>query len=343
MAQGNKMALNIENTENESFLFQKIQETPQRFFGKRGDISLVTLVVGVFAVCTLTLLIFISSSIKASGDFDSVRVIEKLNSKIEAYNFYKNTGMSEEDISRNLKLNRGEGCYYGFQERDKGNLMTVLRPLVDSAKVSVRCLSYVDFAIESANKYNLPDPLVLILLMNQESSCNPSEFSGSSVGLMQINTNDFCKKNYELSSDKKECEKELIEDEEKNIFLGARILREKYNSYAKRSKEDYEKLVNDNCDNENYAKKYSSYAGWERALRGYNGFGCVPPTSQTKESGIWADINFVENVLEDFPGRNCADFFYLEKTKIGFQWSPEFLREGFLKKDNLIYVRYDLE
>ncbi|MDP3965901.1 MAG: transglycosylase SLT domain-containing protein, partial [archaeon] len=50
------------------------------------------------------------------------------------------------------------------------------------------------------------DPYLVLAIIIQESNCNPSADSGSSVGLMQINSGVWCGQ-YGLSSDKTECER----------------------------------------------------------------------------------------------------------------------------------------
>ncbi len=75
---------------------------------KKADVPVTILVIGVIAVCALALLSFLSSSFKLEQSFTGVSAMEELNAKINEYHFYKNMGVSEEQI--NQALNITEGC-----------------------------------------------------------------------------------------------------------------------------------------------------------------------------------------------------------------------------------------
>ncbi|MFQ5531342.1 MAG: transglycosylase SLT domain-containing protein, partial [Candidatus Nanoarchaeia archaeon] len=52
---------------------------------------------------------------------------------------------------------------------------------------SSRCLDYFDLAKSSSEKYGIPDPVLLLAIMQAESSCNPVEVGSTpDYGLMQI-------------------------------------------------------------------------------------------------------------------------------------------------------------
>ncbi|MCK5624536.1 hypothetical protein KAI04_01720 [Candidatus Pacearchaeota archaeon] len=55
---------------------------------KRGNLPIIILVLGVLAVCSLALLSFYSSNLKVSNNFESIKLVEKLNSQIET-NLYQ--------------------------------------------------------------------------------------------------------------------------------------------------------------------------------------------------------------------------------------------------------------
>ena len=57
---------------------------------KRGDISITLLVLGVFAVCTLTLFSFYISGVDGKETALRIGMIEKINSLAEETRFYKN-------------------------------------------------------------------------------------------------------------------------------------------------------------------------------------------------------------------------------------------------------------
>jgi len=52
-------------------------------FNKRGDIPITILVIGVFAICAVAMLSFISSSIKIKDSFVGISKVEEANLKIE--------------------------------------------------------------------------------------------------------------------------------------------------------------------------------------------------------------------------------------------------------------------
>ncbi len=52
---------------------------------KKAQVSIVILVIGVFAVCSFTLISFLSSSSYLRNSFTGVFLISKMNSEIEKY------------------------------------------------------------------------------------------------------------------------------------------------------------------------------------------------------------------------------------------------------------------
>ncbi len=74
---------------------------------KRGDIPVTILVIGVVAVCILAILSFLSSSFNFSHSFAGISEIEEMNSKIDEYHFYKNAGLSDEEIQEILDIEEG--------------------------------------------------------------------------------------------------------------------------------------------------------------------------------------------------------------------------------------------
>jgi hypothetical protein len=57
---------------------------------KRADISIIILVLGVVAVCSLAILSFYSSKISVENDFIGLGIIEKINSFAEEVKFHQN-------------------------------------------------------------------------------------------------------------------------------------------------------------------------------------------------------------------------------------------------------------
>jgi len=152
--------------------------------------------------------------------------------------------------------------------------------------------------------------------MMQESDCVNTGFSGSSVGLMQINLI-HCGK-YGLLADETKCKEQLINNIQLNIEVGAKILKESYES-SKNGR------VFQGCSNRNIL-----YTGWEAALRGYNGWGCGTDSSGNK---IYSQDTYVEEVVErtaslkkaaNYVGVNSTEG-YLWWKKESFSFSVEYL------------------
>ncbi len=145
-------------------------------------------------------------------------------------------------------------------------------------------------ALESESR-NIPID-ILLAIAEQESNfkhCKDGSFecgenditksSSGAIGVMQIVSWEDC--GY--------TENEIL-DVNNNIDCGAKLLKQKYNSYKNgvtSSQEysigDFKQLVN-NCIS-SYSK-YGEYKEWDAAIRAYNGWGC--------ESG--ADVDYVEKV-----------------------------------------------
>jgi len=66
---------------------------------KKGDIAITLLVIGVFGVCSFALLTFFISDFRVSNSFVGIEQMQKLNSQIEAYNFYKVKGVSQNNLN----------------------------------------------------------------------------------------------------------------------------------------------------------------------------------------------------------------------------------------------------
>ncbi len=96
-------------------------------FNKKGDLPVTILVIGVFGICTLALLSFISSSYRIGGDFNSIDLMEKANSQIENYYFYKREGLINDNILKilNIKIDEnGKNYFYIGEKFSKGFLFS---------------------------------------------------------------------------------------------------------------------------------------------------------------------------------------------------------------------------
>ncbi len=168
-----------------------------------------------------------------------------------------------------------------FQRRDVTKLTNLMNLLSSSASSAIlncncgeNCEDYAKWIVQYAGQSNIPDELLLLAVMAQESFCKSVVSpDGNDIGLMQINLGNCG--SYGLPADKDSCKSILLQDEELNIRVGAQHLRVKYNTYK-----DGEAF---NCP-----PIIETYSGWEAALRGYNGWGCT------------GDNNYVDNVKKKY-------------------------------------------
>jgi len=166
--------------------------------------------------------------------------------------------------------------------------------------VPIICAQYGIFVDEVAQNKDI-DKYLLTSLIMQESECITSAFSGSSVGLMQINLI-HCG-NYGLPEDGEECKKELSENLLLNLETGITILKQYYNTYK-----DGVDFVGCN--------KEKTYYEWEAALRAYNGLGCNPNYPEQD--------NFVEDVIERYNIlKNVGNFEQSTDTQGILWWRKE--------------------
>jgi len=93
---------------------------------KLGDVPVMFLAIGVFAICGFALLSFTFSLSKSIGSFEAVSLVEKANSAIDIYEFYKKIGMTQVAIENTMGLDRdGYGLHINVSEVVNGNLVTV--------------------------------------------------------------------------------------------------------------------------------------------------------------------------------------------------------------------------
>ena len=151
------------------------------------------------------------------------------------------------------------------------------------------CSDYAKLVIDASTTSKINNPLFLMAVVMQESSCDKNEINGNSIGLMQISTKWWCSSEYALSENKEDCKDELL-NPMTNMNVGARILGKYYNDYGIKY-ENYKTQVNNNCQDSDLNKEYLSYNGWSAVLRAYNGFDC-------DSSG--ADNDYIKNVGERY-------------------------------------------
>lgn len=85
------------------------------FGSKKASVPVAILVLGTFVVCGLALLSFNLFTVDVMGEFGDLNHVEKMNSKVSKYEFYKDQGISEQEIRQSLSE---EGFYFiedGFE------------------------------------------------------------------------------------------------------------------------------------------------------------------------------------------------------------------------------------
>ncbi len=235
---------------------------------KRGDIPITVLVIGVLLICVTALLSFFSSSISVRNNFVGIGLIEAMNSQIEENSFYGRPLGTEASSS--------EGNIYNAIDYAKQN--KVVNRICNCGD---NCNNYAAWMAEAASANSISNPVLLLSIMMQESDCTSNAYSGSSVGLMQINTM-HCG-NYGLPADEAECKKELVDNPKLNIEIGAEILKDSYNYYK-------DGKLFQGC-----SQKDITYYEWDAAIRGYNGWGCGKDAAGNL---FYAQDNYVEEVKD---------------------------------------------
>jgi len=256
---------------------------------RRGDIPITILTIGVVLVCAIALASFFLSTVRMRSSFVGIGMIEQLNSQIEENSFY---GRPIGTVS--VLGDIGKAINYAKENKIGDRI----------CNCGDNCNNYSSWITDSSSKNGIPDSILLLSLMMQESDCVSTASSGSSVGLMQINLANCG--GYGLPSNQDECKNQLINNPQLNIEVGAKILKEKYNTY-KNGK------VFNGCSNRGI-----TYTGWDAALRGYNGWGCNPSfTSQD---------NYVEEVNQRADSlRKVGNYLEKDSTTGILWWAKQIL------------------
>jgi len=88
-----------------------------KIINKKGDLPITILVIGVFALCGFALLTFFISDFQASNSFVGLSIIQKVNSNADEYLFYKNNGMSEDQLNIFFDITEKYGRKYFYEEK----------------------------------------------------------------------------------------------------------------------------------------------------------------------------------------------------------------------------------
>ena len=79
---------------------------------KRANITITLLVIGIFAVFSLAILTFVSSSLKVGKSFEGVDSMKEINSEINKYLFYSSEGINVEGVFDTRVNNLGDEVLY---------------------------------------------------------------------------------------------------------------------------------------------------------------------------------------------------------------------------------------
>ena len=102
--------------------------------GKKGDVPITLLVIGVFGVCSLALLTFFISDFKISNSFVGLDVMEKMNAQIDEYSYYQLRGVSVEKIQTYYRLIEEDGRKYLYLDKYSTKLFSDEETLLFSVR-----------------------------------------------------------------------------------------------------------------------------------------------------------------------------------------------------------------
>jgi len=280
---------------------------------KRGDIPVMILVFGVFAICGLAILSFI---IYGGKVFDgkaelSVGVLEELNSDVEKFYFYRNAGFSSEESAEKL----GAGIFtegVGGELKkiliiEKGSTEKLSNPAEDLIKKDCKQVlgeEILKIAREIKEEKNIDDSKV-----KEDTGAESFECLVLMLA-MQENSIQHCKEvkdNDCLYCDGKIDEVSKAKGDERSYGVMQINLAVHPNVHVENFEENVRYGINYLISNyreapQKYVCKDVNYSGWQRALRGYNGWNvqkgeiyCWRDPDNKKE--MIGDHDYVEHVL----------------------------------------------
>lgn len=96
---------------------------------KRGEVPTFILVIGVLAICILTLFSFISFNIGRETNQIGLGLFEKIYSDAESFDFYINAGFTNEETLEKMKRDESHDLRRGYFRADieEGNLVIMRR------------------------------------------------------------------------------------------------------------------------------------------------------------------------------------------------------------------------
>ncbi len=84
---------------------------------KKGDIPITILVIGIFVVCTLALINFITATIKEKNSLVGVNLMQKMDFQIEDYKLHQDINVITTRIN-----NQGQRVFYQAEKDSQGIL-----------------------------------------------------------------------------------------------------------------------------------------------------------------------------------------------------------------------------
>ncbi len=84
---------------------------------KKGNLPITLFVIGIFAVSGFALLTFFIADFRISNSFVGVEVLQKINSFSDEYKFYKNVGISDDELEKMFNLTEEFGRKYFYEEK----------------------------------------------------------------------------------------------------------------------------------------------------------------------------------------------------------------------------------
>ncbi|MEK6917942.1 MAG: transglycosylase SLT domain-containing protein [Nanoarchaeota archaeon] len=203
--------------------------------------------------------------------YEVAKIIFNFNRKLK-YDFVQNRQIETLKPSEAKPVIREDNIItLGFSD--------TLKKAADAKIINSKCADFAANILQSSKNNNIPDPLLLVALMQIESGCDKTASSegktfkkadgtkyvltfelGASYGLFEISGRTWCGQ-FGLPQDRVSCVKMLLETPPKNIDVGAAILSKYYGQY--KNGVTYSK-----CN------RKVKYYEWDAALRAYNGFGC---------------------------------------------------------------------
>ncbi len=222
----------------------------------------------------------IENTVKIQGNTIIVKIREG-EGKSYSYSFFNNINVTPP------KFNKEKNELYfttkAFEKPAGSDILKIISYAKDNVVVDRQCNcgeecgNYANLITKYANENGI-DSVLFLSLMMQESQCDKTVSSDSSVGLMQINPTYYCGK-YGLDTDPTVCKTQLLTNVELNINVGTQVLKWNYDTYK------VGKLFV-GCN------KQITYYELDAALRGYNGWGC--------NSNYPAQDSFVEEINERY-------------------------------------------